>query len=103
MTPDGLAMPHVLVGKLLRRRQRQRLLFLDRLAGAHGFAHEIHRIDGINRSGPRGLERLVNRFDVRQKPGQVASPKGARALGEAVSAIKSESWQVCSLQEYQNK
>jgi carbamoyl-phosphate synthase large subunit len=28
---------------------------------------------------------------------------GARALGEAISAIKSESWQVCSLQEYQNK
>jgi carbamoyl-phosphate synthase large subunit len=28
---------------------------------------------------------------------------GARALCEAVSAIKSESWQVCSLQEYQNK
>ncbi len=28
---------------------------------------------------------------------------GARALGEAVSAINSESWQVCSLQEYQKK
>jgi carbamoyl-phosphate synthase large subunit len=28
---------------------------------------------------------------------------GARALCEAVSAIKSESWQVCSLQEYQSK
>jgi carbamoyl-phosphate synthase large subunit len=27
---------------------------------------------------------------------------GARALCEAVSAIKSESWQVCSLQEYQS-
>ena len=33
---DGLAMPHVFVGEFLRRRQRQRLLFLDRLAGAHG-------------------------------------------------------------------
>ncbi len=28
---------------------------------------------------------------------------GARALCEAVSAIKGENWQVCSLQEYQNK
>jgi carbamoyl-phosphate synthase large subunit len=28
---------------------------------------------------------------------------GARALGEAVSAIKKEDWQVCSLQEYQKK
>jgi carbamoyl-phosphate synthase large subunit len=27
---------------------------------------------------------------------------GARALCEAVTAIKSENWQVCSLQEYQN-
>jgi carbamoyl-phosphate synthase large subunit len=27
---------------------------------------------------------------------------GARALCEAVSAIRNESWQVCSLQEYQN-
>ncbi|OGP68944.1 MAG: carbamoyl phosphate synthase large subunit [Deltaproteobacteria bacterium RBG_16_44_11] len=28
---------------------------------------------------------------------------GARALCEAIAAIKSEDWQVCSLQEYQNK
>ena len=82
--PDGLAMPHVFVGKLLRCRQRQCLLLLDRLAGAHGLSHVVHRVNGVNRGGSRGFEGVVNGLDVRQELGQVAAPEGARALGEPI-------------------
>ena len=81
---DVLAMPDVFVRKFLCRCQREGLLLLDRLAGAHGLAHELDRVERIDGGGPRGFEGIANPFDVPQELRQVPSAKGARALGEAI-------------------
>ena len=79
-----LAMPHIFVRKLLRRRQRQRLLLLDRLAGVHGGAHLVDRVNRIDGGGPRRFEGFADGLEVAPELIPVASAEGARALGQAV-------------------
>jgi hypothetical protein len=73
------------VGKFLRGGKGEFLLFLDGLAGAHPGAHTVHRVDGVNRRGPSGFERLANSVKVKAEFLQVASAKSQYALGQAVS------------------
>jgi hypothetical protein len=81
---DVFAVPHVLVGKFLRRCQRERLLLINRLTGTHGLAHAIDRVQRINGGGPRSFESRANGFQVSQELCPAASTEGTRALGEAV-------------------
>ena len=81
---DVLAMTRIFVGEFLRRGQRQRLLLLDRLAGAHGLSHVIDGVDRINSGRPRGFESLAHHFDVPKEFHEVPSTESARALSKAV-------------------
>ena len=78
-------MPHVFVGKFLRRCERERLLLVDRLTRLHGLAQVIDRVGRVNGGGPRVFESRGNRFQMSQKACQATSTEGARALREAVS------------------
>jgi hypothetical protein len=79
-----LAVARVFVRKFLRGSEGEGLLFFDGLASAHDFEdakHGVHRIDG---GRARVFQRLKNGFNVRGKLLEVASAKGASALGESV-------------------
>jgi hypothetical protein len=81
---DVFAVPHVLIGKFLRRCQCERLLLINRLTGTHGLPHASNRVQRINGGGSCGFESGANGFQVSQEFRPVVSTEGARTLGEAV-------------------
>ncbi len=85
MAANSLAMGHIFVGKFLGGRQGQLLLFGDGFTGAHRRADLTHGVDGINRRGPSGFERLVNGVNVTTELRQIVSAESERALGQAIS------------------
>src|SRR3989442_12395422 len=75
LTPNRLAMSHVVVGKIFRGNQRQGLSFCNRLALAHPGSDFIHRVDRVNRGRTCRLESLVNRVNLLGKLFQIPTAK----------------------------
>jgi hypothetical protein len=79
------AVPHVFVGELFGRRERQRLLLLYGLAGAHRCPDLIHRIDRIDGGRAGVLQDLKDPLQVMLKSIDITAAKAARPLRQAIS------------------
>src|SRR5262249_5915229 len=88
---NGFAVLHVFIGKFFGPSARQGLLLFNCFSRGHRGENLVHGIDGIDSSRPGRFESVIDKLKMTSEFWQVASPKSAGALRQAVSCRRANS------------